>query len=373
MAQGDRRKASFKASACRLVEPREATQLQAFIDRYITSRTDLKPRTLIKFNATKDYLIEHFGADRNIAKISEGEAEDFRIFLLSKKTGKSSGETMGENTVRKHCQITKQFFNKAVKLKLISQNPFSELKATVQANKTRFFYIDQATIDKVIETAGDTEWKLIFALARFGGLRCPSEILELKWTDIDWAEEEMIVRSEKTEHHTGQGSKDRPDLQRSLADPPRRLGSARRRGERVRDHPLSGQLRESPDASSPDYQTSGLHALAEDVSESPLFAGDGSCPVRSPSRCRPMDGTHGRNDAEVLSSGDEGTPAKRQAKGEGGKGTADRHSEAEAESSENAANPRAKASEIAAKSTAVSVRKAETRRDSRKTQRAFCL
>ena len=134
---------------------------------------------------------------------------------------------MGENTVRKHCQITKQFFNKAVKLKLIAQNPFAGLKATVQANKTRFFYIDQATIDKVIETAADTEWKLIFALARFGGLRCPSEILELKWSDIDWAEEEMIVRSEKTEHHTGQGATDRPDLRRSAPDPPRRLRSAR--------------------------------------------------------------------------------------------------------------------------------------------------
>ena len=91
-----------------------------------------------------------------------------------------------------------------MKWKLIDKNPFSGLKATVQANKTRFFYIDQETIDKVIETAADTEWKLIFALARFGGLRCPSEILELKWSDIDWAEEEMTVRSDKTEHHTGQ-------------------------------------------------------------------------------------------------------------------------------------------------------------------------
>ena len=187
-----------------LTKPKEATRLQAFVERYIATRTDLKPRTLIKFNATLDYLIDHFGADRNIATITEGEAEDFRIYLLSKKTGKSSGETMGENTVRKHCQITKQFFNKAVKSKLIQSNPFAHLKATVQANKTRYFYIDQPTIDKVIEMAPDTEWKLIFALARFGGLRCPSEILELKWSDIDWAEEEMVVRSDKTEHHTGQ-------------------------------------------------------------------------------------------------------------------------------------------------------------------------
>tara|TARA_R110002049_G_scaffold305056_1_gene500967 strand:- start:369 stop:1778 length:1410 start_codon:yes stop_codon:yes gene_type:complete len=193
-----------KLSKVGLVDAREATKLEAFIDRYIASRTDLKPRTIIKFNATKDYLIEHFGADCDITKINEGEAEEFRIFLLSRRHGKEGGETMGENTVRKHCQIVKQFFNKAIKLKLIKSNPFNVLPSTIQANKTRFFFIDQTTIEKVIDACPDQQWRLIFGLARFGGLRCPSEILDLKWSDIDWAEEEMTVRSDKTEHHTGQ-------------------------------------------------------------------------------------------------------------------------------------------------------------------------
>ncbi len=187
-----------------LARPKEATTIEVFIDWYIAIRTDLKPRTIIKFKATKDYLIEKFGRDRDMSKITEGDAEDFRIFLLAKKTGKSSGETMGENTVRKHTQIAGQFFRKALKQKLIDQDPFAGLASTVQANKTRYFYVDQATIEAVIAKCADTEWKLIFALARFGGLRCPSEILELKWSDIDWAEAEMIVRSDKTEHHTGQ-------------------------------------------------------------------------------------------------------------------------------------------------------------------------
>ncbi len=145
---------------------------------------------------------------------------------------------MGENTVRKHTQIAGQFFRKAVKQKLIDHDPFAGLPSTVQANKTRYYYVEQATIDAVIAKCADTEWKLIFALARFGGLRCPSEILELKWTDIDWAEEEMIV------------------------------------------------------------------------------TGNRSCSVRSFARCRPMDGTHGRDNAEVLSASDQGTPTERQAKGE---------------------------------------------------------
>ena len=40
---------------------------------------------------------------------------------------------------------------------------------------------------------------------RYGALRCPSEVLELKWSDIDWNKQEMLVRSEKTAHHVGHG------------------------------------------------------------------------------------------------------------------------------------------------------------------------
>jgi hypothetical protein len=47
------------------------------------------------------------------------------------------------------------------------------------------------------------EWKLLFALSRYGGLRCPSEHLALTWADIDWERDRIRVRSPKTEHHEG--------------------------------------------------------------------------------------------------------------------------------------------------------------------------
>jgi integrase len=37
----------------------------------------------------------------------------------------------------------------------------------------------------------------------YGGLRCPSEHLELRWRDIDWTAGKMLVHSPKTEHHEG--------------------------------------------------------------------------------------------------------------------------------------------------------------------------
>lgn len=38
---------------------------------------------------------------------------------------------------------------------------------------------------------------------RFGGLRTPSEHHALTWDDINWAQNRILIRSSKTEHHEG--------------------------------------------------------------------------------------------------------------------------------------------------------------------------
>jgi hypothetical protein len=51
------------------------------------------------------------------------------------------------------------------------------------------------------------EWKLIFALARYAGLRTPSGSRLLTWNDIQWHENKMMVSSPKTEHHEGRAKR----------------------------------------------------------------------------------------------------------------------------------------------------------------------
>lgn len=55
----------------------------------------------------------------------------------------------------------------------------------------------------MLEACPDNEWRLLFALSRYGGLRCPSEPLVLKWADVDWEHNRICVHSPKTEHHPG--------------------------------------------------------------------------------------------------------------------------------------------------------------------------
>ncbi|RIK78426.1 MAG: hypothetical protein DCC68_15530 [Planctomycetota bacterium] len=51
----------------------------------------------------------------------------------------------------------------------------------------------------------DVEWRLIIALARYGGLRIPSELLSLPWSEVDWEAGTFIGHSKKTERYANSG------------------------------------------------------------------------------------------------------------------------------------------------------------------------
>lgn len=143
--------------------------------------------------------MEHFGESKPLGEVSPGDADEWRLWMLTK---------LGENTVRRHCGRAKQLFRAALRKRLIAENPFADMKGiTVQANKSREFFITRDMAEKVLAACPGLEWRLIFALARFGGLRTPSETLSLRWGDIDWERGRMTVTSPKTEHHEGKESR----------------------------------------------------------------------------------------------------------------------------------------------------------------------
>ncbi len=81
------------------------------------------------------------------------------------------------------------------------------MKTAVTGNKAREYFLSRQDAEKLLGACPNIEWKLIFALARFAGLRTPSETLLLRWPNIDWERGRMLVRSPKTEHHPGGASR----------------------------------------------------------------------------------------------------------------------------------------------------------------------
>ena len=56
----------------------------------------------------------------------------------------------------------------------------------------------------------DDEWRLLVVLARYGGLRIPSELADLTWDRIDWQRNRFTVSVPKKEHLDGHGLREIP-------------------------------------------------------------------------------------------------------------------------------------------------------------------
>ena len=189
-----------------LIAPREkrqedTTKLGEFIDAYLASRTDIKPRTRINLLQVRKNLVTHFGEDKLLGEIVPGDTDEWRRWMLGSRK-------LGHNTVRRHCGRAKQLFRAALRKRLITENPFADMgDCSVKSNKSRQFFLRREDAEKVLAACPDNEWRLIFGLARFGGLRTPSETLLLRWADVDWERGRMLIRSPKTEHHEGKDSR----------------------------------------------------------------------------------------------------------------------------------------------------------------------
>jgi integrase len=93
----------------------------------------------------------------------------------------------------------------AMRRKLVTANPFEHITGTVKGDPARRVFVPGATVTKIIETLPDAQWRLLVALARWAGLRIPSEALALTWQDVDIPGRRFIVRASKTAHHEGGG------------------------------------------------------------------------------------------------------------------------------------------------------------------------
>jgi integrase len=174
---------------------KKAEELGKFLSTFMDGRTDLKPATKIVQGQVIRDLKEFFGENREVVSILPGDADDFKQWLLGRK--------LATSTVQKRLQVAKSFFHAMRRRKLISENPFDGVRAVATGIADRQRFVTREETERVLEACPDLDWKLIVALARYGGVRTPSESLSLRWQDIDWNTNRITVQSPKTEHHPG--------------------------------------------------------------------------------------------------------------------------------------------------------------------------
>jgi integrase len=178
-----------RISATGLIESRRRELLGKFLREYAAGR-EVKPSTQISQGQAIRRLTDFYGDDCPLDSIADPHA--WLTWLAIDQ--KYSPATVGRSTA-----WAKQFFRAAHRAGLITIDPFAGIKAKMQVNADRLTFVDRSTIDRLLSVTTNAEWRTIIALARYGGLRTPSETLGLTWGDIH--ADRFWVTSPKTEHH----------------------------------------------------------------------------------------------------------------------------------------------------------------------------
>ena len=175
-----------------LVEPRvKSGTLSEFIDTYIENRSDVTDQRREKLRQAKRRSIEFFG-DVELKSIISGAADEYSRWLLKQ---------VASTTAQKECQIAAQFLRFTFRKELIPRNPFEGVCVGTSPNEERKMFISRDTISIVLDAFPNWQWRTVEALARYGGLRCSSEVALLKWSGIHWDTDRFTVTSPKTKRY----------------------------------------------------------------------------------------------------------------------------------------------------------------------------
>ncbi len=106
------------------------------------------------------------------------------------------------STIAKRLEHARAMLNDAVSMGLIATNPWQQVRHKRFDVSERRAYVPVSVIKQAMEYAPNVWWRLLLALARFAGLRIPSEAFRLTWEGVNWEKGRLIVPCQKT---AGQG------------------------------------------------------------------------------------------------------------------------------------------------------------------------
>lgn len=151
----------------------------------------LKQGTLRNRAQVGRQLIAFFGEDRMIRDITESDAARYDDFHRNRESSSTWGHNLG---------IIKNFFSYAVAMEWIPRNPFAGFIARATPNSNLRVFVTNEVITRVLAHCANSQERLILCLGRYGGLRLPSEIQYMEWSDIDFEHSRFLVKTPKKEN-----------------------------------------------------------------------------------------------------------------------------------------------------------------------------
>jgi len=167
---------------------------QELWDACLKHKTGIKPKTQRLYRLSQQVFFGTFSPSEPIEKMTADRGLEWKASLFTRYAPAS---------VAGHMRVAKMVFEWAVDQDWLTKNPLKKIPNGSFINRANDRTISMEDYAKLLDACPSQEWRTIVALARIGGLRCPSELMRLRWSDIHWSENRFLVRSPKTERHEG--------------------------------------------------------------------------------------------------------------------------------------------------------------------------
>ena len=149
-------------------------------------------------------LTHYFGDGRDITTILPAEMDDFFrwVYKKGRLVGTEYKRPLAPTTASRRCQNVQSIFHRAERQQWIDSVAyhamFDRMPRQTRMNPDRQHWVDAETVQHVIDKgAMNNEQRLIFALGRWGGIRMPSELIQIRWSDVDRETEKIRVTAPK--------------------------------------------------------------------------------------------------------------------------------------------------------------------------------
>ncbi len=184
-----------------LAEAAKVTSLEDLVDycRQRTWKSGVSTTTIDKLNIAAANLFEYFSRSQSIHSITVGDAEEYARWLRIHGRRDGRDLELGPTTTCKQLKTVNGFFRVAMAKEFCQRNPFAGIAGNVTESDAQQ-YVSTEVVQAVLEHCGPP-LALRVALARFAGLRHPSEVeaLELDW--INLPKKRFLVFSPKNERY----------------------------------------------------------------------------------------------------------------------------------------------------------------------------
>lgn len=139
-------------------------------------------------------LVENLKGSTKVSELTIKNATEWDAWL--------AGQGHSEAHRRTLARYAKQLFEFAIDCQYIKTNPFRKLKSSALAgDRTRYVTPEETKL--LLDACEDEGMRVFIALARYAGLRTPSETHAIEWSNVDWETNSLTVPCKKTRRFKG--------------------------------------------------------------------------------------------------------------------------------------------------------------------------